>query len=119
MMYVKHFVTCKALCTCVWVTALIMVIILSPWDGISMGPGLGEGAALGTPIGSSQDTGWAGRFFYYCPGDPPRQKPALAWTGIDTERAGSKSYIHYYLLTVCRFLCRVLRVGGNSWAVWR
>lgn len=42
MMYVNHFVTCKALCTCVWVTALIMVIILSPWDGIPVGSGLGE-----------------------------------------------------------------------------
>lgn len=79
MMYVKHFVTCKALCTCVWVTALIMVIILSPWDGISMGPGLGEGAALGTPIGSSQDTGWAGRFFYLCPGEPPDR--SQLWPG--------------------------------------
>lgn len=40
MMYVKHFVICKALCTCVWVTALIMVIILSLGDGIPMGSGL-------------------------------------------------------------------------------
>lgn len=42
MMYVKHFVTCKALCTCVWVTALIMVIIFSLWDGIPVGSGLGS-----------------------------------------------------------------------------
>lgn len=42
MMYVKHFVICKALCTCVWVTALILVIILSLWDGIPRESGLGK-----------------------------------------------------------------------------
>lgn len=46
MMYVKHFVTCKALCTCVWVTALIMVIIFSLWDGIPRA-GEREGQLLG------------------------------------------------------------------------
>lgn len=87
MMYVKHFVICKALCTCVWVTALIMVIFLSLWGGVPVGSGLGR--ERGSSIDSSWDTGWAGeqnRVFYLWLRDP-----LDASFGLDMSKIGSPS----------------------------
>lgn len=76
MMYVKHFVTCKALCTCVGDCSHYGHYYLTVGDGapegISMGSGLGahQGrAAPGTFRGSSQGSG---------PGDhQPYSEPSL------------------------------------------
>lgn len=60
MMYVKHFVTCKALCTCVGDCSHYGPYYLTVGDGVSVGSGLGAylgRAAPGAFKSSSQDSG--------------------------------------------------------------
>lgn len=113
MMYVKHFVTCKA-CAHVWVTVLIMVIISlreegllkgSPWDQWGGGGACQGRAGPGTseaPSGAVvRSTGWLDRaldpqgnlgareclsFYPFWSGAPQAEAPCSSGLGLSRDR---------------------------------